>query len=152
MEAGLRDVLEHGSFGTTDFAAGMRKALRAFSETPPESEETRRLILFVAEQSDPLVPSLQKTYAREYARKDVLMKKAALEAIETDVRVYTFGVGPAALDTPPHALVHIAGATGGRYDAVLDPSQLHCRLLEALAPPAVQARRRESGPSETGSE
>ena len=127
LEDGLREVLENGSFGTTDFAAAIWKALRTFVEAPLPSVDARRMLLLISDRSNPLMPGY-----RHYVSTDPQMRNAARDAIKAGVRVHTFGVGPAGLDTPPHALKQIAGATGGRYAAVPDMAQLHCHLLMAL--------------------
>ena len=127
LEAGLRHVLVKGSSGTSDFAAGMSKALRTLEETPAISDQASRVILFMSDSSAPLIAGAGGTYVRQ----DPHMKTAAKRAIEMGVRIHTFGLGAAAMDESP-TLTRIAGATGGRYTAVLDPNRLHCHLLEAL--------------------
>jgi hypothetical protein len=61
------------------------------------------------------------------------MAIAAKRAIRSRVVINTFGFGEAADADPPHMLSRIARATGGRYRAVKDPTELHCELMSALA-------------------
>lgn len=131
LEAGLRRILMKGSSGASDFSSGMVKALRTLEETPAISPRALRVILFMADSSDPLIAGAGGTLVRQ----DPHMKTAAKRAIEMGVRIHTFGLGAAAMDEPPTSLTRIAGATGGRYTPVLDPNQLHCHLLEVLRPP-----------------
>ena len=130
LEAGLNRVLEKGSFGTTDFAAGLRKALRALSEAPSPPARGRRLVLFMSDSTTPLLPWTNE----KMLRIDPLMKRAALRAIDAGVRVHAFGLGAAAAAPLPHTLSQIASATGGTYRAISNPAALHCYLLHALVP------------------
>ncbi|MEE8475246.1 MAG: vWA domain-containing protein [Myxococcota bacterium] len=145
LEAGLVRVLEKGSFGTTDFAAGLHKALRALSEAAPAPAASRRLILFMSTAPTPLVPgpnekmlridpSMKHLDSKSIGAGVRRMKHAALSAVESGVSVHTFGLGEAAATPPPHALSQIAGSGGGSYRAVSDPALLHCYLLHALVP------------------
>ncbi len=128
LEVALNQILEKGSFGTTDFAAGLRKALRALSEAAPPGVPNRRIVLFLSDATTPLVPRPNE----KMLRIDPLIQVAALRAIDAGVRVHTFGLGEAAAAPPPHVLSQIAGATGGTYRGVSDPVALHCYLLHAL--------------------
>ena len=69
-----------------------------------------------------------------FVRTDPHMAIAAKRAIRSQVVINTFGLGEAADAGPPHMLSRVAGATGGRYRAVKDPTELHCKLMSALVP------------------
>jgi hypothetical protein len=66
-------------------------------------------------------------------RSDPAMASAIRWAIRSGIRIHTFGLGEAADTEPPHHLSRIAGATGGSYRAVEDPTGLHRDLMSALA-------------------
>jgi len=129
LEAALHAVLGRGSSGYTHFAAGMRRATRTLSGTPPSRRSARRLVLFISDSTHPiLIGGNERIQFR-----DPLMYEVANDAIDARIVFDTFGLGRAADSPPPHALSRIATATGGTYRAVEDPTMLHCHLLNSLA-------------------
>jgi len=143
LKAALERVLKGGSRGTSSFSAAMRRSLEAldvgWSRAP--SDGRRRVVLLLADSPDPILPAPTQYFYRSrdgiphgsYVRTDPRMATVAERAIRSGVVVNTFGLGPAAAEDPPHALSRVAGATGGRYRAVKDPTELHCLLMSALA-------------------
>jgi hypothetical protein len=127
LEAALQRVLDRGSDGHTDFAAGMRSAIEALQS---ERDASRRpVVLFM---SDSTFPSVRDATGAVRWH-DPSMRDAASEAVAFGVVFHTFRVGPD--ESPPGVpdyLKHIAGATGGSYTAT-DLSRLHCALAAALA-------------------
>lgn len=140
LERGLDRVLERGSQGASEFSAAMKLALGTLAESDDGSESqgsgatVRRVVLMLAQGPDPVrIGSRRATGTVTLLHGvDPLMKMAAQRAIERHIRIFTFGLGSAATAKPPHALSRIAGATGGRFTPVPDPTRLHCQLLQAL--------------------
>jgi hypothetical protein len=130
LDQGLELVLERGSRGTSDFSAGMRRALQTLAEAPPHSQATRRVIFFLSDSADPILP--QPYPLVPFPKRDSQMKTAAIRAIEAGVRIHTFALGNAVGAQAPNALTRIAGATGGVHHAVERADRLHCDLLAAL--------------------
>jgi len=142
LEAALDRVLKGGSRGTSNFAAAMRRSLEAldvgWSRAPDDGR--RRVVLLLADSAAPVLPGptvyLYRTLDGDpngpFVRTDPHMAVAAKRAIRSRVVVNTFGLGEAADAVPPHILSRVAGATGGRYRAVSDPTELHCKLMSAL--------------------
>jgi hypothetical protein len=129
LESALDRVLARGSFGTTQFSAGMRRALVTLTDSPPSAAEPRRAVLLI---SDSPHPAMIAASEERSLRGDPLMKVAARKAIHEGIRFHTFGLAKAATAPTPHSLSRIAGATGGTFRPVPDPENLHCYLLRAL--------------------
>ncbi len=144
LEATLDRVLKGGSRGTSNFAAAMRRSLEAldvgWSRAPADGR--RRVVLLLADSPAPVLPGPTQYFYRTLAgnpngpfvRTDPHMAVAAKRAIRSHVVINTFGIGEAADADPPHMLSRVAGATGGQYRAVKDPTELHCKLMSALVP------------------
>lgn len=147
LEQGLDRVLERGSQGATEFSAAMKLALGTLSGSDGRSESSRsgppvrRVVLMLAQGPDPVrigsrtvtgTVTLSAGTVTILHGIDPLMKMAAQRAIKRHIRIFTFGLGDAATAKTPHALSRIAGATGGRFTPVPDPTRLHCQLLQAL--------------------
>ena len=144
LEAALDRVLKGGSRGTSNFAAAMRRSLESldvgWSRAPADGR--RRVVLLLADSPAPVLPGPTQYFYRTlvgnpngpFVRTDPHMAVAAKRAIRSHVVINTFGLGEAADADPPHMLSRVAGATGGRYRAVKDPTVLHCKLLSALVP------------------
>jgi hypothetical protein len=142
IEAALDRVLKGGSRGTSNFAAAMRRSLEAldvgWSRAPADGR--RRVVLLLADSPAPVLPGPTQYFYRtlegaphgSFVRTDPRMAIAAKRAIRSQVVINTFGLGEAADAEPPHMLSRVAGATGGRYRAVKDPTELHCKLMSAL--------------------
>ena len=142
LEAALDRVLKGGSRGTSNFAAAMRRSLEAlgvgWSRAPADGR--RRVVLLLADSPAPVLPGPTQYFYRTlegvphgpFVRTDPRMAIAAKRAIRSQVVFNTFGLGEAADAGPPHMLSRVAGATGGRYRAVKDPTELHCKLMSAL--------------------
>jgi hypothetical protein len=62
------------------------------------------------------------------------MRVAARRAISESIVFHTFGLSSEASDWRDKALGQIAGATGGAYHAVEDPSQFYCHLALSMLP------------------
>ena len=135
LEAALDRVLKSGSRGTSNFAAAMRRSLESldvgWSRAPADGR--RRVILLLADSPTPIRPGPTQYLYRTpegdphgpVVRTDPQMAAAAKRAIRSHVVINTFGLGEAADADPPHLLSRVAGATGGRYRAVKDPTMLH---------------------------
>jgi hypothetical protein len=142
LEMTLDRVLKGGSRGTANFSAAMLRSLEALDvgwyRAP--ADERRRVVLLLADSSTPVRPGPTQYLYRtskeiphgSVVRSDPQMALAAKRAIRSGVVINTFGLGGAADAEPPHALSHVAGATGGGYRAVEDPARLHCYLISAL--------------------
>jgi hypothetical protein len=142
LEMTLDRVLKGGSRGTANFSAAMFRSLEALEvgwyRAP--ADERRRVVLLLADSSTPVRPGPSQYLYRtskgvphgSTVRSDPQMALAAKRAIRSGVVINTFGLGGAADAEPPHALSHVAGATGGGYRAVEDPARLHCYLISAL--------------------
>jgi hypothetical protein len=151
LEIALDRVLEGGSRGTSNFAAAMRRSLEAlgvgWSRAPDDGR--RRVVLLLADSPAPVLPGPTQYLYRTpegdphgpIVRTDPHMAVAARRAIRSQVVFKTFGLGEAADADPPHMLSLVAGATGGRYRAVKDPTELHCNLMSALMPLRTAPRR-----------
>ena len=127
LDAALGRVLERGSAGNTDFAAGMRTAVQSL--TGEAGRESRKLVLFLSDGTFPIVVEPD----RKNAIVDPVMEDVARDAIRAQIRFNTFGLGTASAAKPPHTLSHMAGATGGHFTPVEDPERLHCLMLSALS-------------------
>jgi hypothetical protein len=128
----------------------MRLAVRSLVEAPAEPGR-RRMILFMADSESPMVAgpdplNQPRLNAGGVFRADPRMRRAAIGALAAEAPIHTFALGPAAESRVPHALSHIAGATGGGFTPVADLSRLHCDLLYALAQRADPARPAVSQP------
>lgn len=134
LKAALERVLERGSAGNTNFAAGMRQASRTLMEASQPSPAQRRVVLFISDSPSPLQIG-PNTPNMLVLRRDPMIARAAVKAIDSGIVFHTFGLGKAAATQPPHMLSRIAGATGGDYHAVGDATGLHCHLLQSLAQP-----------------
>jgi Mg-chelatase subunit ChlD len=143
LEAALDRVLRGGSRGTSNFAAAMRRSLEALDvgwRSAP-ADGRKRVVLMLADSPTPILPGPTQYLYRtpegdphgSVVRTDPHMAVAAKRAIRSHVVFNTFGLGEAADADPPHMLSRIAGATGGQYYAVKDPTELHCELMSALA-------------------
>ena len=129
LEGSLERVLERGSAGYTNFAAGMRQAVRTLADEPPSPRATRRFVLFISDSTNPI-----RIGGDERIRRlDPVMAEVARKAIRDRIVFNTFGIGAVTGATLPHILSRIATATGGRYRAVEDPANLGCHLLNSLA-------------------
>jgi hypothetical protein len=128
----LRRVLRKGSRGNTDFAAAIRRSLRALPD-----DGRRRVVLMISDSPEPVLPiPSHPSYRalRPFDGSDPDLQPVARQAIRSRVVVHTIGLGEAADTDPPHTLSRLAGATGGSYTSVSDPARLHCALLDSLTP------------------
>ena len=128
LEAALKRVLEAGSFGNTDFTAGMQLARHSLTTTRDRHPSVRRLVLFMSDSPTPVLATNGKPQ-----RYDPAMKDAALDAAEAGIVFHTFGLGAEAAEQPGF-LEQIAEGTGGRFFPVPDLAELHCTLAESLMP------------------
>jgi hypothetical protein len=135
-DAALTRVLESGSSGNSNFAAGMRRAVQSLRAEPSAPERrARRLVLFLSDSARPTITDQD----RKIAIVDPIMQDVAIIAIEQRIAFNTFGLSLASVADPPHPLEQIAGATGGRFTPVTQPNRLHCELLSSLGSPTVNA-------------
>lgn len=142
LGAALDRVLKTGSRGTSNFAAAMRRSLESldvgWGRAPADGR--RRVVLLLADSPTPILPGPTQYFYRTpegdphgpVVRTDPHVAVAAKRAIRSHVVINTFGLGEAADANPPHTLSRVAGATGGRFHAVKDPTVLHCKLMSAL--------------------
>lgn len=130
LERALDAVFSAGSAGGSRFSVGMRAAIDTFSYDAPKRADARRVVLFLADSPHP-------RFVDDEGRQKIVdppMQDAAQAAIAGSIVFYTFGLGEASHVEPPHTLSRVAGATGGRYVAIRNPSTLHCSLLATLMP------------------
>lgn len=142
LGAALDRVLKTGSRGTSNFAAAMRRSLESldvgWSRAPADGR--RRVVLLLADSPTPILPGPTQYLYRTpegdphgpVVRTDPHIAVAAKRAIRSHVVINTFGLGEAADANLPHTLSRVAGATGGKFHAVKDPTVLHCKLMSAL--------------------
>jgi len=98
------------------------------------------VVLLLADSPTPILPGPTQYLYRTpegdphgpVVRTDPHMAVAAKRAIRSHVVINTFGLGEAADANLPHTLSRVAGATGGKFHAVKDPTVLHCKLMSAL--------------------
>jgi hypothetical protein len=149
LEAALNRVLARGSWGTVDYAPALRQSLKTLRRgTEGDASEPRRqLVLFMSNTPTTVRPGASVLLYQmnsgnpngPFVTSDPDLQVAAKEAIRRQIRIDTIGVGSAATVAPPHLLSIVAGATGGSYYAVPDPTRVHCALLAALATPSSPA-------------
>jgi hypothetical protein len=128
LEDALDRLLARGSLGTTQFSAGMRRALGTLGKRPAAAAP-RRVVVMISDSAEPVMVRVSSDEEKAY---DPLMRMAAEQAIDAGVRIHTLGLGIASTAKTPHSLSRIAGATGGTFQPVIDPENLHCHLLRAL--------------------
>lgn len=143
IEQELDRLLRRGSNGTSHFTPPMRLALRALAHPPDGAPAPRSRVLFLSDSPVPVRPVSGNRSRSGYNWQDARMRIAAMQARRAGVVYDTFGLGNASDAPTPHTLTHIAGATGGRFYAVPDPTRLHCSLLTALHDLVETADRRE---------
>ena len=138
LERALTEVLAGGSQGTSVFYAGMH--LGSHSLTSSTNGARRRVVLFLADGPRPtgMAPTGVDGSGNLIFR-DSRMKTAALMARERNVVFHTFGLSHGAGLWRHQPLGQIAGATGGNYHAVEDPSELYCHLAHSLMPPSSES-------------
>jgi hypothetical protein len=126
LAAAVARVARRGADGASSFAPAMRLALRSLDAV--EAPAPRRRVLFLSDSATPVRFAPMNRIARDDARMEI----EARRAIESGVAFHSFGIGDAAEADVTHALVHLAGATGGTYRPVRDPRTLYCQMLAAL--------------------
>ena len=119
---GLDRVLHQGPSGGTHMAAGVDQATRELlglrGATSVPNDDAERVVIFLTDG----IPTLPySSGARRENNQAVL--RAAKRAASKGIRIYTYGIGPKALDEPV-AIVELAGLTGGEFTPVRDPSNL----------------------------
>ncbi len=122
LEAALEALLRREPERMASFAAGMTRALDVLASAPNQDRRPRKVVVFMAASPEP----------RAGKAAEPAMKDAARLAIDKGVVFNTFGLGEAAAASTPTSLSRIAGATGGHYRPVSDPSTLYCHLLESV--------------------
>lgn len=119
-----------GSKGTSNFFAGMRRSSRSLIERPDRERVSRRIVLFISDSPTPLNRRMGSHMV--FSTSDGRLESSAREAIRHRIIFNTFGLSRESTGWRKQPLGLIAGATGGRYYAVVDPSQLYCHLAESL--------------------
>lgn len=119
---GLDDVIHQGPSGGTHMAAGVDQATRELlglkGALSVPNDDAERVVIFLTDG----IPTLPySSGARRENNQAVL--RAAKRASSKGIRVFTYGIGPKALDEPV-AIVELAGLTGGEFTPVRDPSNL----------------------------
>lgn len=127
LEAALDRVLQHGSQGSTDFAAGMRAAQQLLLEARADPGP-RRVVLFMSDRGTPVVEA-----DGELRKEDPAVGDAIREAAAAGVVFHAFALGADAAAHPAD-LEEIASGTGGSFHPVTDLTTLHCQLAAALQP------------------
>jgi hypothetical protein len=128
FEAGLERILAGGSFGNTDFAAGMSAANEVLARAD-QYTGVRKRVLFM---SDSTHPAVQDENGR-MSWVDPEMKAAAEESRASGVVFHTFRLGTKPVSGPTRTLAQIAGATGGSYTHVTRLDNLPCVLARSLS-------------------
>jgi len=122
VDRSLDRVLARGSVGMTYMSEGLRTAVReikgfrgSLSTADPDSE---KVILFFTDGQPtlPYDPMMEADNVRTVIR-------AADQAARAGVKIYSFALGPEALDGPV-AAVEMAERTGGRFTPVRRPGDL----------------------------
>ena len=131
LEQQLSRLLRRGSSGYSSFAPPMKLALRVLQHPPDGNRAERGRILFLSDSHEPM----RNAPGGHYSWQDRRMRTEAMRAARVGITFDTFAIGPAADAATPHTLTHMAGATGGSFYAVPDPTQIHCSLLTALHEP-----------------
>jgi len=143
LEEALGRVLARGSRGTTDLSAALRRSIDALNVREEQDPPRQRVVLVMSNSPGPILPGptvylywsrLDGNPNGPYVRFDPRLATQAKRAIQSQVVVNTLGLGAAAEADTPHTLSRVAGATGGRYQAVKDPTRLHCDLMSSLVP------------------
>jgi hypothetical protein len=140
LDSVLVDIFEGGSDGTTLFSAGMQRATRSLltSRSASVEQPRRRVVLLMSDARSP--NGLDA--GGDIKNLDPRMKSAAVIAQGHRVIFHTFGLSPDLSLWRPPALAQIAGATGGTYHLIEDPTQLYCHLSNSLLPTKVQEQRK----------
>jgi hypothetical protein len=143
LNAALDEIEQIGSGGATIFYAGMHHANKVLTRYPAQGR--RRIVLFM---SDSPTPFQRHPYGSESGHDprprrradggntglDTRMEAAARKAISESIVFHTFGLSSDASTWSNDTISLIAGATGGGYHAVEDPTQFYCHLVRALMP------------------
>ncbi len=123
VQAGLDGILKRGPRGQTHMGAGADQAtkellglerLGALSEHDPDSE---KVVIFLTD-GQPTLP-----YPGDWHRNVRSVLNAANRASRKEIRFFTFGIGPQALEGPV-AIVRLAEITEGTFTPVRDPAKL----------------------------
>ncbi len=136
LDAALDRILEGGSEGTTIFYSGMRRATRVLATS--RSRSRRKVALFISDSPRNISPGITGNVRSG----DPRLKIAAIKAREHEIAFHTFGLSPDSEAWRRRTLGRIAGATGGRYHAVVDSDLLYCHLAYALQRPGSIVVRR----------
>ena len=124
----IDEIDENGSKGTSNFAAGIRRATRTLIEGIDEKRASRRLVLFISDSPMPVLRDID----RMDTQRDFRLEQVARQALDYQIVINTFGFSEESGDWRLKTLGRIAGATGGNYHVVKDPMQLYCHLAGSL--------------------
>jgi hypothetical protein len=145
VDAALASLASREPEGSTDIAAGITRALAEFEATGrdvPVGFERRRLMLFFTD-GYPTLPFGPDAEAENIAA----VLEATARAREAEVRIHTFAIGTAALDSPM-AVVEMAERSGGAFTPVRHPADLVEAVRHAvLGEPRVSLRNATTGES-----
>lgn len=125
---GIDEVRQHGSKGTSNFVAGLRKATRTLVEGKDRARPSRQLVLFISDSAAPVL----REPGRKDTREDTRLEHVARQAIDHRIVINTFGLSRESDDWRLEPLGLVAGATGGDYHVVTDPRTLYCHLAGSL--------------------
>ncbi len=124
VRGAMREVLMRGPRGATNFAEGIRLAVRelaglpgAYSQSRPEAQ---KLILFLTDGA-PTFP-IGRASQVDPGDVDAAIGAAALAA-RAGIAINTYGIGGGALQSP-RAVTEVARVTGGTYTAVRSPGDI----------------------------
>ena len=130
--AGVDAVLARGAFGSTDFAAGIRLAVRELAglsgaQSAPRAG-AKKVILFLTDG----IPSFPIGRGDVMDPGDVEAALAAAQlAKSAGITINSYGLGPDALSSP-QGVTEIARATLGTYTPVMNPGDI-VALLQGVS-------------------
>lgn len=124
VQARLPAMLARGPYGGTNFAAGLRLAITELAglhgARSAARADARKVVLFLTD-GVPTFPVAAGSVSDPGDVEAALM--AARLALQADIAVHTYGIGPSALDNP-HAVGEIARITRGTFLPVRNPGDI----------------------------
>ncbi len=129
IEAGLDEVLHRSSLGSADFYAGVRRANQSIIDGRVRDRESSKVIMYLSNTPGPIFRERGSVIQGAISAN---MAAALREAARFEIVLHSFGFTKEASDWKGLGLGQSGRQSGGTYSAVLDPSELYCRLVDAL--------------------